>query len=332
MNKGMLYSKFVKYDILDRLIINNPSASILMKSPVDIYIDIQSIYKRVLSETLLASDEKVLSVNILNLAGHYRHYFMKHGINSRIYLINGSNNITTIVSKINNDNKKKMFNIVQKTVQYFPLTYYIEKEYNSSAIIMSLIESDTMLRSHSAFIVSNDIYSYQIPSIYPIAFLLRPSTNTKLVTSNNVIDAMYPRKGNTITSDISSALLPIIMAYHKCPELGMTMINNFKTTIDIIRNKINTNQILNAYNSPIMFKNESEEILNRIYLSDLVTITKTYTNSYESLINNWKIYKPYNTIVLTNVLDNTFNKDANNLFNYIFLLEVEESFFNHVGP
>ena len=325
MNKALLFSKFIKYDILDQLMINNKSATMLLYKPVDIYIDIQSVYKRVLSETLLNTDVKVLSVNILNLAGHYRHYFSKRGINNRVYLVNGLNNSNTIVSKLNAENKH-LFAIVQKLVQYFPLVYYIEKDYNSSAIIMGLIQSETTPHNHNSFIISNDVYSYQIPALIPSAFLLRPSTNTKLVTSNTVIDSMYPRKGSIVTSDLSSALLPVIMAYHKCPELGMQMINNFKTTINIIRDKIANNKILNNYNSPIMFKNESEEILNRLYLSDLMSITRTYVNSYEALINSWKVYKPYDISVLANALDNLFNKDEENILNYIFLLEIDKQF------
>ena len=116
------------------------------------------------------------------------------------------------------------------------------------------------------------------------------------------------------------------MAYHKCPELGMQMINNFKTTINIIRDKIANNKILNNYNSPIMFKNESEEILNRLYLSDLMSITRTYVNSYEALINSWKVYTPYDISVLANALDNLFNKDEENILNYIFLLEIDKQF------
>lgn len=73
-----MFQKFVKYNILDQFV-NGHSGSVLKRTPVDIFIDIQSVYKRILSETLLINDVKVLSVNILNLAGHYRH-FLNQGI------------------------------------------------------------------------------------------------------------------------------------------------------------------------------------------------------------------------------------------------------------
>ena len=60
MNRALLFQKFVKYNILDQFLINNPSSNILTKTPVDIYIDVQSIYKNILAETLLINDVKVL--------------------------------------------------------------------------------------------------------------------------------------------------------------------------------------------------------------------------------------------------------------------------------
>lgn len=329
MNRALLFSKFVKYNSIDQFIINTPSANVLFNTPVDIYIDIQSIYKHILSETLLSTDVKVLSINILNLAAHYRHYFYKHGVNTRIYIVNGTNNNNTIVSKINSQNQN-LFTIVQKIVPYFPLVYYIEKPYNGSAIILSLLQSETSPLNHSSLIISNDIYSYQIPALVPLSFLLRPSTNTKFISYNNVINSMYPRNKSVSVSDLSPALLPVIMTYHKCPELGMEMLNNFKSAIGIIRNKIAQNQILNNYNSPIVFKNEPDAIFKRIYMSDLLSAARTYSNSYDNLINNWKIYKPYDINVLANILDSKFNIDGENLFNYLFLMDVGETFVKNM--
>jgi hypothetical protein len=140
-----------------------------------------------------------------------------------------------------------------------------------------------------------------------------------------VISTIYSRNTSVVTSDLSPALLPVIMAYHKCPELGMEMLNNFKSTIGIVRNKIITNQILNNYNSPVMFKNEPD-IYKRLCMCDLMTAARSYNNSYESLLNNWKIYKPIDINVLANTLDSKFNIDEENLFNYLFLLEVDMTF------
>lgn len=331
MNKALLFSRFTRYDVLDKFIRSNSSSLILTQKPVDVYIDIQSVYKHVLSGELLSEDIKVMSVSVLNLAAHYRHFFKsRYNINTRIFMINSIQDTSkNIFEQINSDNKD-MFTIVKKISPYFPLVYYIEKQkYNASAVIMSLIQTETLPKQSAALIISNDIYGYQIPAYIPTAFLIRPSTNTKFITSGNVIDCMYPRKGSTITSDLSPALLPVIMAYHKCPELGMEMLNNFKTTISIIRGKISKKQILNGYNSPIMFKNE-EDIFRRIYLSDLITITKAYTNSYESLVNNWKTSKLCDYNVLANIIDNKFNIDENNLLNYLFLLDVDDQFFQYM--
>lgn len=329
MNRALLFSKFVKYDILDQFIRMNSSAILLTQRPVDIYIDVQSVYKRVLSEEFLANDVKVLSVNIINLAAHYRHYFKsRYGIDTRIYIINSTRNIVRNIFEQVNSTNKDMFTIVKKVVPYFPLVYYIEKQrYNASAIIMSMIQTESIPNQFASLVISNDIYSYQIPAYVPSAFLIRPSTNTKFITIHNVIDTMYPRKGSNVTSDLNPALLPVIMAYHKCPELGMEMLNNFKTTIQIIRDKIFKNQILNGYNSPIMFKNEDEQIFNRICNSDLMCMTKEYTNSFEVLTRDWDIYRVCDYTNLANILDKLFNTDTENILNYLFMFDIDQNFF-----
>ena len=113
MNRALLFQKFVKYNILDQFLINNPSSNILTKTPVDIYIDVQSIYKNVLAETLLVNDVKILSVNILNLAAHYRHYFKsRYNVNTRIFIVNTLSSINNIFENINAKNED-MF-IIQK--------------------------------------------------------------------------------------------------------------------------------------------------------------------------------------------------------------------------
>lgn len=333
MNRALLFSRFIKYDILDNFIKSNQSSMILTQTPVDIYIDIQSIYKPVLTGEFIPEDNKVLSINVLNLAGHYRHFFKsRYGVNTRIFIVNSKpNDIFQLVNKT--DDQDDIFTIVKKIAPYFPLTYYIKKDnYSASAIIMNTIQTETIPKNASVLVISNDIYSYQIPALIPNAFLIRPSSNTKFVIFNNVIDIMYPRKSSsTVVSDLNPALLPVIMAYHKCPELGMEMLNNFKKTISIIREKISKNQILNGYNSPVVFNKESEEIFKRICLSDLITATKRYANSYESLVNNWKIHKVCDYNVLANILDRKFNTDENNLLNYLFLLDVDQQFCQYMN-
>lgn len=326
MNKALMFQKFVKYNILDQFV-NGHSGSVLKRTPVDIFIDIQSVYKRILSETLLINDVKVLSVNILNLAGHYRHFFKsRYNVNTRIYIVNAfaaSENIFEQLNAMNSD----MFTIVKKIAPYFPEVYYIERSNHyskASSVIFSLIKSESIPMNHSSIVISNDVYSYQIPAFIPSSFVIRPSINTKFITFTNVIDMMYPRKGSTVTSDLNPGLLPLIMAHHKCSELGMTMIDNFKNTIKLIREMINKGQILNGYNSPVVLKLiESEDIFKRICICDLIFNTTMYENSYEALVNNWTVHKQCDYNSLANILDKAFNVDEENILNYLFLLEVD---------
>lgn len=325
MNKAILFSKFIRYDYLDTLIRNTQSASVILKYPMDLYIDVQSVYKMALSENLMANDIKVISINILNLAAHYRHYFKsRFKIDVNVYIVNSISSLNKNIFEEVNSNNKDMFSILKILTPYFPLIYYIEKEgYNASAIILSMINKYTIPFNRVGLVVSNDIFSYQIPTLVPRdrVFVLKPSSKPKFISANNTIDYMFPRKStNIITSDLSPALLPVIMAYHKCPELGMTLINNFKTSINIIREKINNGQILNNYNSPIIFQNEPI-IYTRLCICDLMTITNIYNNSYASMVDDWKVEKQCNFRDLASILDHNFNTDQDNILNYVFLLE-----------
>lgn len=326
MNKAVLFSKFIKYDCLDSLIKSTPYAKFIFNSALDLYIDVQSVYKLALSENLLPNDVKVISINILNLAAHYRHYFKSRfkiqDIN--VYIVNSISSVNkNIFEEVNNKNKD-MFAILKILTPYFPKVYYIEQEeYNASAIVLSMINKYTIPGNRFGLVISNDVFSYQIPTLVPMnrVFVLKPSTTPKFISGNNVIDYMFPRKSsNTITSDLSPALLPVIIAYHKCPELGITMINNFKTTLNIIRDMINKGLILNNYNSPIIFQNEPL-IYTRLLMCDLMTITNIYNNSYVSMMEDWKIEKQCNFRDLASILDKNFNVDQDNILNYVFLLE-----------
>ena len=78
INRAILYSKFIRYDELANMMRQVPSTMELGKGGIEIcniYIDIQSIYKDVLTNEILPEDNKTIAINILNMAAHYRHFF-----------------------------------------------------------------------------------------------------------------------------------------------------------------------------------------------------------------------------------------------------------------
>lgn len=327
MNKAILYSKFIRYEILNTLFIQHPSTNCCKSLPIDLYIDIQSVYKQVLSENLLSNDVKVISVNILNMTAHYRHYFRKvFGSQVRVFLINSKKNENyNLYQHLNNQSNTNIFRIVKVLAPYFPSIYYIDREeFNASVIIYDIINRYSA--NNVSFIVSNDIYSYQLPALCRNCFVLRPSINPKLITYNNVIDSWYGRKNSSISvSDLNPALLPLVMAMNKCSELNLPTKQNMKNTLNIIRQLISSSQILNGYNTPLkllIFKDDIDvDIYNRWILCDLVTQSREYSNSLFACDESWMISKKCNFNELAYIIDTNFNYDAENILNFIYLLD-----------
>ena len=328
-NMALMYQKFVKYDDLKRLIGLYPSTRTLQLQPVDIYIDIQSVYRRVLSEELMSNDNKIISINVLNLAAHYRHFFRYIGVDSRIYLVNGTPYTDNIYSIENANHKRDMFEIVSKLAPYFPCVYYIDKPFLGSAMIYNLIQTNTHMMNHSAFVISNDIYSYQLPANLQNTFLLRPSHSTKLITYNNVLLSMFPRNKSVDLTQLSPGLIPVILGYHKCPELGLEMINTLKNTVSIIQTNISKGKMLNGYNSLNIFNLfETPNITERIAICDLPHFASIFECSFDNLDVSWKISKQCDVQTLSSIIDSKINTDPYHLLNYMFLLDISIEFAN----
>lgn len=329
LNKAEIYSKFVQYELMDVLLEQCKTTYSNLKSgvPVDIYIDITTVFKHVLAYQIESkTDINNLSISVLNMAGHYRHYFAKKGIPSRVYLISSTMELSTVY----NSNGLDIFGLINTVCKYFPLTYYISKSSNASAVILSMLQTETVPNNHKALVISNDIYAYQIPAFIPQVTLLRTtSKNPKFISYPFVMDSMFPKKGN-VSSVLQPQIIPVIMAYNKCPELGLTLLNDFKKTIKIVTDLINKSKIINGYNSPSVFSTISPDIMERVSICDLYTKMLVYNNSYEALLSTWRTKKFVDPITLASILDTKINIDPDNLLNYVYIGEVDTNFVSRI--
>lgn len=318
MNKALMYAKFVKYNVLDNLFMTNNTLKREPINNIDVYIDIQSLYKRIFSEDIVPSDSRILSVNILNMAAHYRHYFRsRFGKETNVFLIDSNSDMSgTICNSINIQND--ILRILSILVPYFEKIYYIHRDkYNASAIIRYTM--DERPSSTVSFVISNDIYAYQLPVISRSCYNIRPSTITKIVNMNNAIDTWHNTKSPTSVSDLDHSLLPLIMAINKCNELQLPVFRDYKNTVKIVRAAIRDNLIVNGYNTPSNIFGDN--IMSRWYKCDLYTHYREYEHSPSICDTSWKAKKYSNFTDLANILDKYFNKDPDNILNYIYLVE-----------
>lgn len=325
INRAILYNKFIRYDILKGMIVDTFSMKDMFKQhPLDIYIDIQSVYKDILSTEFIGNDIKTLSVNVLNMAAHYRHFFrnlLKQNV--RVFLVNSHENLFGNICEITNRENDDMFSIVKALCKYFPDIYYIYRtNTNASSVIFDLIKSYSE-NCNSSLVISNDIYAYQIPTLCSMCWTLRLGIKYKYIVSSYDAIMMYFKK-MTPLSDLSQQLLPLIMAFNKCKELNLPLLYPYKTAFNKIGELIDNHIICNAYNVPNEILERKTGIMGitaRWSICDLYSQYIMYTNSINVLDETWKIKRKCDLSELANILDNKFNYDADNILNYIYLLE-----------
>lgn len=330
INRAIMFSKFIKYELLDSLLNTNPSTQVMLQKPIDIFIDFQSVYKNILNANFFNEDEKILSINVLNLAAHYRHYFRKRlNTKVRVFIVNSTSRaLVGNLCEIYNFENKDMFKSIEKIVKYIPDVFYITRENQFGSVVISeLITRYT--NDNAKFVLSNDSYSYQLPSIYPNTFVLRPGMKPKLITSNNVIDTWSDGK-KTITSDFNPNLLPLIMAHYKCVSLGIPLLYNYPKAVDLVRAELSRGYIINGYNIPNTAFEEQVKKLGipsmgltaRWSICDLMTQSIGYLNSPESLDTTWQVKYKCDFAELASAIDSGINMiDPDNMLNYVFLLD-----------
>jgi hypothetical protein len=303
---------------------NTPSTKELIGKDLDIFIDIQSIYKDILDSEFMGSDNKTLSINILNMAAHYRHYF-RNQLKSfvRVYIVDSKENFTGNLVKMSN-NEKDLFKPIEVLCKYFPDIYYIRRTgYNPCCVIYELIKSQSSIY-RGKLVISNDIYSYQLPNIFSSTYLLHIAIkHKKLVSMANSIDAQF--KNTSPTSDLSPQLIPILMAFNKCEAIGLPLLYSYKTALKLLRQSINKGVFVNACNSPF----EAVDCvlgINGFYArwvtSDLITKSLSYINSPEILDTTWTVKRQIDFQELASIIDSRVNNVIfEEILNYIYLME-----------
>lgn len=321
VNRAYMYNKFVCYEELIGMMCDTPSCKELIGKDIDIFIDIQSLYKDILNSEFMSSDVKTLSINVLNMAAHYRHFFRNQfRTNVKVFLVNSKENFIGNLVQMSN-NEEDLFKPVEVLSKYFQDIYYINRfRYNPCAIIHYLINNESNV-NHGKIVISNDIYSYQLTGMFPMLYLLHVGIkHRKLISVNNAIDAQF--KNSSDSSGLSSQLIPLLMAFNKCNEIGLKLLSPYHITIKSIKNCISKGIFINGYNVP---NKNIDNILDipgfydRWVLCDLLDKALAYSNSPETLDETWKVKRQVNIQELAAIIDYRVNT-YDDILNYINLI------------
>lgn len=235
---GIIFNLFkIKYVKLDELILSH-CKEINPKSRINFFINFESILKKLSASNVdeylkVRNSEKIYEMiaEIINLIAHYRMYFTKNRLYSKIYMYMGYPfNITYLNQEINPDYRsdykhkytkdRKNFHLsntielaidhVKTILEYIEGVYFITSDSIEPSIIPKIILEENKENAIN-FILTTDRYEYQY--VNKSLYILRPKQNDSyLVSKENVIKIIKLEEKLINDIEVGSNFLPFILS------------------------------------------------------------------------------------------------------------------------
>lgn len=304
---------------------------------INLFINLECIIRKMSTANIedyltVRDNDKVLEFvsNVVNLCSHYRAYFTRHKIQSRIYIYMTypfedchfknamfveeyrSYYVTKYSSNIKHTHLKDTINsaipLLKIIVEYLFGVYFIHDnsmEITCVPLIVNKINDDNW---HN-MILTNDMYEYQYARFDKYSIMRPDRENSKILTNKNVIEYVF--KGTNSNFTFTPEFLPFILSIigdkqRSIPKLksyGLTTIGKgIQKSIDdanISNDTTNIHLLLD-----IIKKEYHEQLLNNYYATDL---------SYQSALLNAR-----DTHLITSLLIDKFNNSALQQLNDVY--------------
>lgn len=293
----------IKFIILDKIITEN-CKDITPNSKVNVFINLEDIIKKLAMSNIedylkLKNNERNFELisNILNLASHYRLFFSKNKLYSKIFIyINYPFNVIYKNRLINLDYRTYYENKYSKNPNHFVLHEVISNSLPLAKIIVEYIEgvylifSDYIensltpyiinknIKSDSInFILSGDIYDYQYVN-NNFYLLLAKKDESTVLTKDNVFDVLKKKLNVNNTNTIDSRYLPFVISLLGNKKRNIEKIKGIglSTIIKMINKAVNEQIISSdAFNinilSNIIKPEFRKQLLDNYYCTDIET-------------------------------------------------------------
>lgn len=225
----------IKYSVLDKLDIKK-----INSFHIDINSVISSLFRLKDLDDIKQNFDCTFSIasSILNLAAHFRAYFIKRGWDVKIYLYYDEKNI-----KEHPLNKFlfKALEFVKIISSYIPKLYFINDE-NNISLMKYFIDQDKKV-----LIFTKNLVYYQF--IRNNVTILRPARDDSyIVTKDNIFNKISNTdKEYSISIELITAILSIsgVNDYKGIPKMGI------KKTVKLFQKAIDDKKIINHY-YPVM--------------------------------------------------------------------------------
>lgn len=226
----------IKFNVLLELLRSNKEINIGSNDEVHIYINLEYILSKLCNYNTLEyikvnKNAKIEFIaNVINLAAHYRLFFNKYKIETKIYLYMPSFNISSYKNSLYNSEYRMYYRfkfsenagntpiykmIVESLpflhliIEYIDGVYFIESNDIENSIIPHMISEEH--RKTKNFIITADLYDLQYVN-HDFNVIIPKGEKSFICTKNNVISYLidlYECKGDYT---ISSNFLPFIIS------------------------------------------------------------------------------------------------------------------------
>ena len=321
----------IKYSKLDELLINIPFDK---GEEVIIFINLESILKKITStitdrENMLVNSKRniILTSCVFNLIAHYRYYFYKKSICSRIYVYGPeSMDMNYLNREYNKDYRTHMMllnteqttsigktyedsiKMIKTILNYVEGVNFITSGIIEPSVIPLIITKYLKTDNKKNFIITDDRYDYQYIKDY--FMILKPRMEKSIIIDyDNIMEVLKEKtKCNNIPNPEIN-FLPFIISilgdkYRNIDKIkGMGIAKIFKEIDKGLKNNLVTNDINNI--------NSLSCLINETYHNDFL-INYMTTSIYEQYKKLSDVELKYITNQIIDKYDGGYMKVVNN--------------------
>lgn len=293
----------IKYVKLMELLRNDPNINISMDDKVNVFINMEPIFTKMcvpkVNEYIKTVGEQKSQLEfiscVINLAAHYKWFFTKNKIDSRIYLYFPSFSMEEPKNRTFNPEYRRYYQykfiensdngpiskmiqnsipFIQLILEYIQGVYFIDSNNIENSVVPYVITELTESKQHN-FIVSTSLYDFQYVN-YGYSILVPKQDDSELLNTMNIMSFVYYINKIIPQNIVSSAFLPFILALTGSKNRNIYNIRGMgiKNTIKVIQTALNRGLISSKTTNinfliDIIKPSFRNEVLSNFYCTDI---------------------------------------------------------------
>lgn len=333
----VINSNYIKYQRLHEIV--NTLFVGSTDNEINVFIDMSSVMAGIYQKDCSMGDHySIITSCLVNMCAHFRHFFYKYNVNSKIFLVY-SQNTSFMNNKICLGYNKKKYETIMNNPQitdivnynlkllsilcpYIPDVAFIQGSFETGVLINDVIVKEKMAGNVApSIIITKDIYNYQLVSNNNRVYIFRPKKGngedlSYAVTEDNVFQTIIAERGvapQNYDIPLSPVLVSTFLAMTRLPERSLYSIMDIPVAFRILVDAVRSGVIINGRNSDIYFVMDMMSRKNLKYSKQFNEAAKRFTAidiaaQYSMFINTKEVH---NYTHMTNLYDPNAVKGIN---------------------